>query len=710
VRCFCFINPNRCLVRKQFIRFGCVALAAFGGALAQTGTPIAVAANVSTTPEPTQAAPDASVGVYLDGLVAGLMKREHLAGITVAMTRRDAPILLRGYGMANAGSTPGATAQPARPVDPELSLFRVGSTSKLVTYLAAMQLVEQGTLDLEAPINTILPDALKVPAQGYAEPIRVKHLLTHSAGFEDLALGHLFVLADKSADKAAAPSHVLALSDYLARYRPNRVRAPGTAAVYSNYSVALLGEIVALRSGELFEDYVENHVFKPLGMRHSSFREPHGADSRTIAPALAADMAQGFQRRGGVFAAQAVELIGQIAPAGGLSTTAADMARFGRMLLNDGELDGVRVIRAATLKQMREGCFRNGQVGAATDISVLGVQPICHGYMTRDYGPHRGFGHGGATVNFHTAFMTVPSLDLAVFVSINSDNGRASAGDIADFLIAYVSAPSSKSAGKVPPGATRAMLPLWAVTAAQTQAVTGDYLTNRRPFSGLTGLLQSLSGESMAPAGKQAPAGALVFTGGPEPVRLNPVAPLIYQNADTGSLMQFLSDEQGAITGYAGAAGHATSAKIGGWHSPIVWASLTGALFAIALITLISSYAGLGTQRRPALRAVKLMSALTACVVILMVTVFIALAGELDGSSALFSYPTANAKRLAVLMISSALLGGIKLLCLPLVLKSDWYRLAKFGYAVSTAVVITWAVSSYGWGLLSLNVTEMRGG
>jgi CubicO group peptidase (beta-lactamase class C family) len=673
--------PRR--TRTVFLAF-LLTLPLLGAALAQDATTPGVQITPISEVTPVLLHPhDAQVGDYLDGLVDGLKKRDRLAGITVAITRSTGDVMLRGFGKAQHD-------QVNAELDPARTLFRVGSTSKLMTYLSAMQLVEAGQLNLDAPVNALLPEALKIPDQGFSEPIRVRDLMQHTAGFEDLALGHLFV------DR---PARVLSLQDYLARYRPNRVRAPGVAAVYSNYSVALLGAIIAQVSGQSYEDYVEQRIFQPLKMLHSTFREPLGAgNARSVAPALAKQIAEGFERSGGVFKEQGFEYISQIAPAGGLSTTAADMARFGRMLLNDGELDGARVLQAASLKSMRAGCFRNAS-SAQSKPDALGVQSICHGFMTRTFGKYQAYGHGGATVFFHTAFLTLPEADLAVFVSINTNNARQSAADIADYLIQFLEPEAQRSLQ---------LRPAVSVAAAESEQIVGSYLTNRRPFSGLTALLQSLNSENISLAASALPKGSIVMSAGGESAALQPIAPLTYQNPETGNIVKFMTNAAGVIDSYAGSAGHTTSSKPHGWMHPKVWIVLTSALTPLCIFTLISAYAGWGSARRPKLGVVKSLSVVLVLAVLAMLAFFAIFASELTGNSALFKFPTLNVQIFAYLATLVAGLSVLKLLCVPSVLKSDWRRLAKVGFVLSALLLTTWTLSSWSWGILHWQVNEIR--
>src|SRR5690606_3876952 len=208
---------------------------------------------------PGQAGPDAAqapaapraidaddLSAYVDGLVDAAMRRDGIAGVTVAIVDREGPLLLRGYGLA--------AQSPRRAVDAAGTLFRIASISKTFTYLLALQLVDQGRLDLDDPVNDHLPPALALPDDGYP-PVRVRHLLTHTAGFEDTAMGHLFV------DR---PERVLPMADYLQRHRPRRVRPPGTVAVYSNYSVALLGAMLAQVTGTGFDALAGQRLFGPM--------------------------------------------------------------------------------------------------------------------------------------------------------------------------------------------------------------------------------------------------------------------------------------------------------------------------------------------------------------------------------------------------------------------------------------------------------------
>ena len=189
-----------------------------------------------------------------------------------------------------------ADVEARRPVDPEKTLFRIASISKLFTWTAVMQLVEAGKIDLNTDINTYLKD-LKIPAT-FEQPITMKHLLTHTPGFEDLVIG-LF---------AHKPEEVGPLVDMLKGQLPVRVRPPGLVTSYSNHGTAIAGHAVASVSGMPWEDYVEQRILNPLGMTHTLVRQP-GEDK------LPADLSKGYKWEGGRFVAKGFEYIPD-APAG----------------------------------------------------------------------------------------------------------------------------------------------------------------------------------------------------------------------------------------------------------------------------------------------------------------------------------------------------------------------------------------------------------
>lgn len=321
---------------------------------------------------------------FMDGLMAAHLESHHIPGAALAIVQGDRILLAKGYGYAD--------LKARTPVDPERTLFRPGSTSKLVTWTAVMQLVEQGRLDLNADVNAYLD--FPIPAT-FPEPITLAHLLAHTPGFEDIGEG-LFVL---SADE------LLTLEAYLKRHLPARVFPPGQVSAYSNYGTALAGYIVQRVTGEPFESYVEKHIFEPLGMTASTFRQPLPAQ-------LAPHLAGGYFYDNGVYRTGGFEFI-SATPAGAMSAPALDMARFMMAHLQNGRLGDARILQEETAQRMHSQLF-------TPDPRLDGM---AHGFMTMTVNGRRILHHAGDTPLFHTGLFLVPEEGVGLYVSYNALGG-----------------------------------------------------------------------------------------------------------------------------------------------------------------------------------------------------------------------------------------------------------------------------------------------
>jgi CubicO group peptidase (beta-lactamase class C family) len=269
-------------------------------------------------------------------------------------------------------------------------MFRLASISKLFTWTAVMQLAEQGKLDLDVGVDRYLDFPIRA-FPGAAQPITLRNLMTHTSGFEE-TVRNIIVTDDK---------HYVGLREFLVQNQPHRLFAPGTIPAYSNYAVGLGSYIVQRVSGEPFEEYVARHIFLPLGMTHSTFSQPPAAALKDLPsegyPSSTREPPIGFERFSPV-------------GAGGISSSAADMARFGQSLLNGGELDGHRILKPETLAQMWKPQFR------ASDQ----LPPIGLGFYQQWRNELRWIGHEGDLVAFHSLFFVEPQQKLVLFISYNS--------------------------------------------------------------------------------------------------------------------------------------------------------------------------------------------------------------------------------------------------------------------------------------------------
>src|SRR5918997_375789 len=201
----------------------------------------------------------AEMEAFLNEELSREMEKHHIAGAAVSVVKDGELFFAKGYGSADLENN--------IPVDPEQTIFPIGSVTKLFTWTAVMQLAEQGKLDLDADIDKYLD--FRIP-DTYPQPITLENLMTHTAGFEDRRFEQLALDADDQ-----VPTR-----EWLISHMPARIRPPGDVAAYSNYGTALAGDIVARVSGEPYEQYIQEHILNPLDMVHTTARSPMPAELR----------------------------------------------------------------------------------------------------------------------------------------------------------------------------------------------------------------------------------------------------------------------------------------------------------------------------------------------------------------------------------------------------------------------------------------------
>lgn len=376
------------------------ALAALG-LTALLGGAVAGCASGATAPTPppgptpvaASAAPaieQADVDAWLDGFLPAALDRTGIPGAAVAVVHDGEVVTARGYGWADTGT---ASGEPV-PVDADDTLFRPGSVSKLVTATAVMQLVEAGDVDLDTDVADYVD--VDVP-RAFDEPVTLRHLLTHTGGFEERVSG-LIGAEGTPVDLRAA----------LATEPPEQVYRPGTVPAYSNYGNALAGYVVERVSGQPFEEYVAEHVLAPAGMTSSTFAQP-------VPPALQDRLALGYGTSDGP--AAGFEVVGT-PPAGALSAPATDMARF--MLAQLGEpTTGEPLLDDETRALMQSPALDEDALG-----TLAGGPRMTLGFFQEDRNGHRIVGHGGDTNYFHAHLQLYPDDRTGVYVSVNG-SGRS---------------------------------------------------------------------------------------------------------------------------------------------------------------------------------------------------------------------------------------------------------------------------------------------
>jgi CubicO group peptidase (beta-lactamase class C family) len=329
---------------------------------------------------------------WLDGYMPYALKTGDIAGAVVAIVKDGAIVTERGYGFAN--------VEKRTLVDPKLTLFRPGSVSKLFTWTAVMQLVEQGRIDLDADINKYLDFTVSGLA---GKPITMRNLMQHTAGFEEHARGIISARNDLPAFEALLKQSV-----------PARIFPPGSTPAYSNYGCALAGYIVERVSGEPFDVYIEKHIFEPLDMTHSSFRQPLPAE-------LAPLMSNGY--RAASDAAEPFEYVGP-RPAGSLSSPGEDMAHFMIAHLQDGEYHGNRILEAQTAHLMHD----------SPDTQIPPLNRMELGFFETNINGREVIAHLGDTDWFHTSLHLFLKDNVGLYMSFNSQGKDGAAGTLRNAL------------------------------------------------------------------------------------------------------------------------------------------------------------------------------------------------------------------------------------------------------------------------------------
>jgi CubicO group peptidase (beta-lactamase class C family) len=492
----------------------------------------AVATEVRPAPAP-HALVKEDLEAFFDGIIPLQLERSDVAGATVLVMRAGETLLQKGYGFSD--------LKVKQAVDPDATMFRLASISKLFTWTAAMQLVEQGKLDLDADVGRYLDFAIR------GAPVTLRNLMTHTTGFEETVRD--IIVTD--------PKKYLALREFLVQNQPHRLFAPGTVPEYSNYAVGLGSYIVQRVSGERFEDYVAAHIFAPLGMTHSTFYQPpptalqelpsQGYRSSTRDPAI------GFE-------------LFSPAGAGGISSSAADMGRFGQMLLNGGELDGRRILNQDSLTEMWKPQFR------ANDQ----LPPIGLGFYQVWRNELKWIGHQGDLVAFHSLFFVEPQQRLVLFISYNS----------------------AGSAGKTRPELLNAFSdryfpselhqPFIATATSGLKAIEGTYQATRRADSTIF-KLYALFGQSHARVDKD---GVLHIDKSKDlrghPFGWKPIAPDLWQQVDDQGKLFAIRAADGRIDRLAGSFAAAQLQRVP-WYDrdKVVYWSL-GICIAVAISVLFN--------------------------------------------------------------------------------------------------------------------------
>ena len=437
----------------------------------------------------------ADIESFLDGVIPLQLAREDIAGAVIAVVKDGKILFAKGYGYSDVAKR--------TPVSPEATLFRPGSISKLFTWTAVMQLVDQGKLDLDSDVNQYLD--FKIP-DTYPKPITLRNIMTHTSGFEETDK-ELFLPDVKD---------LKPLDDYLKTHLPQRIFPPGVTPAYSNYATCVAGYIVQRVSGQPYDDYIESHILKPLGMAHTSFRQP-------LPDALKPLLSNGYNVASKP--AKPFEVV-QPWPAGSSSVSANDMTHLMIAHLQDGQFEGVQILRPETARLMHSRQFENNPR----------LNGMALGFYEETRNGHRIIGHGGDTICFHSDLHLMPDAAMGFFISYNS----AGKGEISprsavwnQFLDRYFP--------YTPPAAT--MVP----NAEDARMVSGDYIISRRSQTTILSLVTLLGELKVTQNDDGTISGSAFKELSGQPKHFREIAPLLFREVNGQSLLGFKRDDSGRL-------------------------------------------------------------------------------------------------------------------------------------------------------------------
>lgn len=337
----------------------------------------------------------ASVAEALSKFVQHEMADKKLPAFSIALVDDQQVVWAQGFGHADPDTKIPATAE---------TVYRIGSVSKLFTDIGVMQLVERGELDLDAPIQTYLPDFH--PHNQFHKDITLRQLMSHRAGLlREPPVGNYF---DPSELSLSAMVH--SLNDTTLVYPPE------SHAKYSNAGVATVGYVLEKHSGQPFASYLKHAVLEPMGLRDSAFQpEPHLMTHLAKAYMWSYD---GLQ-----FQAPTFEL--GMAPAGCMYSTVLDLGRFLSVLFNQGQGSGGRVLQAATLEKMW-----TPQFAKPDEKSGFGI-----GFYISQLDGHRVVEHAGAIYGFATQAAGLPDDKLGAVAITTMDSSNAVTSHVAEVAL-----------------------------------------------------------------------------------------------------------------------------------------------------------------------------------------------------------------------------------------------------------------------------------
>ncbi|HEY0409026.1 MAG TPA: serine hydrolase domain-containing protein, partial [Candidatus Dormibacteraeota bacterium] len=341
----------------------------------------------------------------LRGRIGAILASNRVPGASIVLAGAGGVIWAGGVGVADR-----ATGRPVTAATP----FRLGSVSKSLTALAAMRLVESGRLSLDARLRSVAPDVSFENPWEASHPVLVAQLLEHTAGFE-------MVRFNDDVDDSSRPRSLLEALAVNPATRQSRW-PPGTRMSYSNEGYLAAGRVLETVTGRSFDEVLQDQVLGPLGMGTAAFR---------LTPQLRATIARGYRSDGTAWDYRE----DMMRPAANLLASADDMARYLRLWLGRGEVDGQRLLSTAGIDRIE----------ARRTLPYAGPeQQYGLGSETEQYDGHVAHGHAGTADGFRASLRYFPREGVGWALALNADSDQARddvEGELAGYLMRGAPAP-----------------------------------------------------------------------------------------------------------------------------------------------------------------------------------------------------------------------------------------------------------------------------
>ena len=440
---------------------------------------------------------------FLDSLITSLMLKEHIVGCGISIIKDSGIIFSKGYGYSD--------LENKKPFDPQKTLFRTASVSKVFIATVLMQLKEKGLIDLNKDINTYLKK-FKIENK-FGKPITAANLLTHTPGFDDFYIG-------KSArtEKEAMP-----LGEFLKNHIPDQIVPPGEVLMYSNMGMALAAFLVEEITGKDFERYVIDNLFLPLGMNKSSFR---------IKEEFKDDIYKGYVYLKGKQVEFPFDFINDY-PAGQMLTTINEFSNFMIMQLNKGKFSDRQIVDSSLINEMQSIQFtHNPKLKSA----------MGYGFFIDEVFNTKLLSHNGGYPGILTRMLIFPDLKVAMFIAINGYNSNLNVLVTDAVMNKFFPYQFSGSNTRYP----LADLPDYD---KNVDKFIGNYRFtrySRNEIAKIGVLMGMISGE--LPIWKNDAGMLMMYDLNGKARRLIQVKPLLFQSIDDDYYIVFRSDERGNIT------------------------------------------------------------------------------------------------------------------------------------------------------------------